>query len=129
MAKLTALYPDPAIIWQTYVGDVSPADFLNQQGCSDIEACVASYVDPLPRFEGIVRQAGWPETFTAEYQLRRDAVVRGLLEHLENSRADWEPHWNLSDSPSPTSAPAQEETADSGEEPAADTEESSEASS
>jgi len=122
MAKLTALYPDPAIIWRTYVGDTAPADFLNQQGCSDIEACVASYVDPLPRFEGIVRQAGWPETFTAEYQLRRDAVVRGLLEHLENTRVQWEADWRANPAPPP---PAPEtETADSPvEEPAAETEE------
>ncbi|MBI1317656.1 MAG: hypothetical protein GC168_01745 [Candidatus Hydrogenedens sp.] len=91
---MTGKYPDAADIWRVYVGDASPLEFLRQQGASTLEACVESYVDPLPRFEGIVRRATWTSAFRAEYQLRSQEVIRGLLEHLEHTRSEWETDWS-----------------------------------
>jgi len=93
MSQLTAVYPEPEAIWRDYVGDLSPLEFLQRQGASSVEACVVSYVDLLPRFEGIVRSYNWPSAFRSEYQLRAAEVIRGLLEHLEHHRDAWASVW------------------------------------
>jgi hypothetical protein len=107
MSQLTAVYPEPEAIWRDYVGDLSPLEFLQRQGASSVEACVVSYVDLLPRFEGIVRSYNWPLAFRSEYQLRAAEVIRGLLEHIEHHRETWESVWTAP--PARAAAPVTQE--------------------
>ena len=114
MPLTTANYPDSETIWRAYVGESSPLEFLKRQGASTVEACVSSYVDPLPRFEGIVRRANWSVSFRAEFQLHTDEVIRGLLEHIEHCRKEWESEWTGAPeyvaAPVPPRVPAAEPT-------------------
>jgi len=135
MSQLTAVYPEPEAIWRAYVGDASPLEFLQRQGASSVGACVASHVDPLPRFEGIVRSYNWPSAFRSEFQLRAAEVIRGLLEYLEQHREEWESAWSapaaraaapvVQETP-PVLPPEDEPLPDDDQEPDVDVEEESE---
>ncbi len=78
------------MMWNTFVGDETPAQFMRRQGSLDVEACVQAYIRQLPHVHGIVRTESWRETFRAPEQYTRQHVATALRGHLEETRPEWE---------------------------------------
>lgn len=76
--------------WNTYLGAMTPADFMCAFDDPEPEHCVTVYVRQRPAFFGIVRRTSWRETFRAERQYNRAEVAAGLTAWLEETRGEWE---------------------------------------
>ena len=76
--------------WNTYLGAMTPADFMSAFDDPEPEHCVTVYVRQRPAFFGIVRRTSWRETFRAERQYNRAEVAAGLTAWLEETRGEWE---------------------------------------
>lgn len=76
--------------WNTYLGAMTPAEFMSAFDDPEPEHCVAVYVRQRPAFFGIVRRTSWRETFRAEHQYNRAEVAAGLTAWLEETRTEWE---------------------------------------
>ncbi len=76
--------------WNTYLGAMTPAEFMSAFDDPEPEHCVAVYVRQRPAFFGIVRRKSWRETFRAERQYNRAEVAAGLTVWLEETRGEWE---------------------------------------
>jgi len=80
---------NPETYWQSYVGDMSPGQFMYDYGSRDPEICVQRHMSRLPSLYGIVRQLSWADAFR-EDQHSREEVASALLAHLEDTRELWE---------------------------------------
>lgn len=76
--------------WDTYLGAMTPAEFMSAFDDPEPEHCVKVYVRQRPAFFGIVRRGSWRETFRAERQHNRAEVAAGLAAWLEETRGEWE---------------------------------------
>lgn len=76
--------------WQTYVGDVSPEEFVREFDSRDPAECARQYVEARGVVYGIVRRRLWRDTFGADDQHSRDTVTNLIAARLEETREAWE---------------------------------------
>ena len=78
-------------IWQQFVGEDSPEDFMRTFGSMDPELCVSRFLEDRGHLYGVVNQGSWQDTFQAEAQHHRYTVRLYLLSYLDETREEWEP--------------------------------------
>lgn len=77
-------------IWDTYVGTISPLEFMYKHRTNEPAVGVKKYLKEYPKFFGIVRRNNWRETFCSPIQLNREEIECALTTHIHNSRSEWE---------------------------------------
>lgn len=78
-------------IWQTYVGEQSPEEFMRAYGSADPEVCLARFLEDRGNLYGIVNQGAWRDTFQATDQHHVHTVRMYLMSYLEETRDEWGP--------------------------------------
>ncbi|MBX3180842.1 MAG: hypothetical protein KF886_26135 [Candidatus Hydrogenedentes bacterium] len=78
-------------IWQTYVGEQSPEEFMRAYGSADPEVCLARFLEDRGNLYGIVNQGAWRDTFQAADQHHVHTVRMYLMSYLEETRDEWGP--------------------------------------
>jgi hypothetical protein len=88
--------------WTIYVGEESPADFMQRHGTQSPEEGVARFMEQHPDVLGIMRRNSWKETFQAPVQFTCESVSRALITYLEETREQWaQPQDAMPASPAP----------------------------
>jgi hypothetical protein len=77
-------------LWERYVGNVTPGEFMCRYQSRNPRRCAERYVSRLPDFLGVLRAATWRKTFLHADQLDRELVTAGLTAYLDETRPEWE---------------------------------------
>lgn len=83
----------PRECWQEFMGNLTPAEFMAFFDAGEPADCVRNspFVKKIPDFMGIMRRGTWKKTFApGQEQINRQAMEELLIEHLEQTREEWE---------------------------------------